>query len=123
MLRPPAILCIGRNYAEHAAEMGGSALEQPMVFMKNPACVAGAEAEIVIPAICREHGPQVDFEGELAVEIGRECRDVPEGRALEVVGAYRVANDVSGTGCRCRRSACTEPRTTTPSDGWIPSWR
>lgn len=95
MLRPPAILCIGRNYAEHAAEMGGSALEQPMVFMKNPACVAGAEAEIVIPAICREHGPQVDFEGELAVEIGRECRDVPEGRALEVVGAYRVANDVS----------------------------
>jgi 2-keto-4-pentenoate hydratase/2-oxohepta-3-ene-1,7-dioic acid hydratase in catechol pathway len=92
---PPAILCIGRNYADHASEMGGSLPERPMVFMKNPASVAGPADDIVIPAVCNQGGPQVDFEGELAVIIGRDCRDVPEGDALSVVGAYAAANDVS----------------------------
>ncbi|MBM4113406.1 MAG: 5-carboxymethyl-2-hydroxymuconate isomerase, partial [Phycisphaerae bacterium] len=66
MTPPPAILCIGRNYAEHAAEMGAAASSRPMVFMKNPAAVCGESDEIVIPSICDEHGPQVDWEGELA---------------------------------------------------------
>ena len=63
--------------------------------MKNPASVIRDGDAIEIPPICREHGPQVDFEGELAVEIGRDCRDVPEADALRVVRAYRAANDVS----------------------------
>lgn len=92
---PPAILCIGRNYAEHAAEMGAVTGQRPMVFMKNPASVCGATDAIVIPPICAEHGPQVDFEGELAVEIGRMARDVPEAQAISFVAGYRVANDVS----------------------------
>ena len=95
MTPPPAILCIGRNYAEHAAEMGAAASSRPMVFMKNPAAVCGESDEIVIPSICDEHGPQVDWEGELAVEIGRAARDVPESQALSFVAGYRVANDVS----------------------------
>jgi len=49
----------------------------------------------VIPTICREHGPQVDFEGELAVVVGEGCVDVPESRALDFVAGYAVANDVS----------------------------
>ena len=92
---PPAILCIGRNYADHASEMGGQLPERPMVFMKNPASVTGAENDIVIPAVCAQGGPQVDFEGELAVIIGRDCSDVPLSDALSVVGGYAVANDVS----------------------------
>jgi len=92
---PPAILAIGRNYADHAAEMGGKTDERPLVFMKNPAAACGNGDVIAIPPICREHGPQVDYEGELAVEIARDCRDVPEERALDVVAGYRVANDVS----------------------------
>ena len=92
---PPAILAIGRNYAEHAKEMGGSVDPNPIIFMKNPASVIRDGDAIEIPPICREHGPQVDFEGELAVEIGRDCRDVPEADALRVVRAYRAANDVS----------------------------
>jgi 2-keto-4-pentenoate hydratase/2-oxohepta-3-ene-1,7-dioic acid hydratase in catechol pathway len=92
---PPAILAIGRNYADHAAEMGGKTDERPMVFMKNPASVCRNGDEIVIPPICREHGPQVDYEGELAIEIGRNCRDVSEADALTVIAGYRVANDVS----------------------------
>jgi 2-keto-4-pentenoate hydratase/2-oxohepta-3-ene-1,7-dioic acid hydratase in catechol pathway len=92
---PPAILCIGRNYADHASEMGGALPERPMVFMKNPASVAGPSDDIQIPLACSQGGPQVDFEGELAVIIGRDCRDVAERDALAVVGAYAAANDVS----------------------------
>jgi len=93
--RPPAVLCIGRNYADHAAEMGAEPLEHPIVFMKNPASVVGDGDPIVIPSICDHPRAQVDFEGELAVIIERDCRDVPEDRALDVAGGYAAANDVS----------------------------
>ncbi len=92
---PPAILAIGRNYGDHAAEMGGVTDPHPMLFMKNPASVARSGDVIRLPSICREHGPQVDYEGELCVEIGRDCRDVSEADALRFVRGYRVANDVS----------------------------
>ena len=92
---PPAIIAIGRNYADHAAEMGGKTDELPMVFMKNPASVCGDGDEIVIPPICRHGGPQVDFEGELAFEIARDCRDVAEADGRSVIAGYSVANDVS----------------------------
>ncbi len=95
MQRPTAILAIGRNYSDHAAEMGGVTDERPMVFMKNPASVVGNGDLIRIPRICREHGPQVDYEGELCVEIDRDCRDATEENALSFVRGYRVANDVS----------------------------
>ncbi|MFO0829005.1 MAG: fumarylacetoacetate hydrolase family protein [Phycisphaerales bacterium] len=94
--RPPCILAIGRNYAEHAAEMGASQqLGNPLVFMKTPTSVIGDGESIVIPPICKEHGPQVDWEGELAVIIGRDCRDVPKDQALSCVAGYACANDVS----------------------------
>jgi 2-keto-4-pentenoate hydratase/2-oxohepta-3-ene-1,7-dioic acid hydratase in catechol pathway len=92
---PPAILAIGRNYPEHAREMGGTVDPNPIIFLKNPASVIRDGDTIEIPPICRENGPQVDFEGELAIEIGRDCRDVAESDALAVIGAFRAANDVS----------------------------
>jgi 2-keto-4-pentenoate hydratase/2-oxohepta-3-ene-1,7-dioic acid hydratase in catechol pathway len=94
-LRPPAIIAIGRNYGDHAKELGNTVPQRPMVFFKNPAAVIGHGDPIVIPTICREGGPQVDFEGELAVILGCDCRDVPMERALECVRGYAVANDVS----------------------------
>ena len=92
---PPAIFGIGRNYADHAAEMKGAATDRPLVFMKNPASVIADGEPIIIPPICREGGDQVDFEGELAVRIGSDARDVPESHALRVIDAYAAANDVS----------------------------
>jgi 2-keto-4-pentenoate hydratase/2-oxohepta-3-ene-1,7-dioic acid hydratase in catechol pathway len=92
---PPAILAVGRNYADHAAELGAAAPERIMLFLKNPACACGDGVPIVIPPICDDHGPQVDFEGELAVVIGRTCRDVPEREALGAVRGYAAANDVT----------------------------
>jgi len=95
LAHPPAILAVGRNYADHAREMGGTIDPHPTVFMKNPAAVIGDGEAIEIPPICREHGPQVDFEGELAIVIGEACRDVPESDALDRIAGYAVANDVS----------------------------
>lgn len=97
--RPPCILAVGRNYAEHAAEMGGIPQEHPIIFMKNPAAVISSGEAIVIPRICGDLvatvGPQVDWEGELAVIIDRDARDVPRDRALSFVRGYAAANDVS----------------------------
>jgi 2-keto-4-pentenoate hydratase/2-oxohepta-3-ene-1,7-dioic acid hydratase in catechol pathway len=95
MERPPAIFGIGRNYVDHAAEMNGEVPQRPVVFMKNPASVIGHGESIIIPRICDEPQEQVDYEGELAVILGRDCRDVEEGEALEYVAGYAVANDVS----------------------------
>ena len=97
------IIGIGRNYADHAAEMGGDVPERPMYFTKNPASACLAGDTIRIPAICRDEstgGPeQVDFEAELAVIIGQRCRDVPEDRALEVVlGVTCLLEGPPGTG-------------------------
>ncbi len=95
MTYPPAILAIGRNYAEHAAEMGGDIPERPMVFMKNPAAVIGSDEPIIIPKICDEPHEQVDYEGELALIIARDCRDVSRPDAMSYIGSYAIANDVS----------------------------
>lgn len=92
---PPAIICVGRNYAAHAAEMKGDLPDHPTIFMKNPAALCGNGDAIVIPPICLEHGPQVDYEGELAVILGADCRDVSRETALDHVAAYAVANDVT----------------------------
>tara|TARA_Y100000589_G_scaffold104192_1_gene98502 strand:+ start:14674 stop:15330 length:657 start_codon:yes stop_codon:yes gene_type:complete len=94
MKLPPAIWCVGRNYDAHAREMGDVPRERPTIFFKNPACVVGDGDEIVLPAICNEHGPQVDFEGELAVLLGRDLRDADESEVLDSV-SYAPANDVS----------------------------
>lgn len=95
MQRPPAIVAIGKNYLDHATEMGGKPPEHLMVFTKNPASVVGDGEAIRIPALCRTNGPQVDWEGELAVIIGRDCKDVSVEQALSFVSGYAVANDVS----------------------------
>lgn len=88
------ILAIGKNYAEHASEMGGSAPTRPVLFAKNIAALCLGGDEIVVPKICQDR-PQVDFEGELAVIIGRSARDVSHDEALKYVLGYAAANDVS----------------------------
>ncbi len=95
VVRPPAIWCVGRNYADHAAELGNERPERPMIFFKNPASVVGDGDEIVIPPVCEEHGPQVDWEGELALVIGRDARDLDPSSALDAISHYAAANDVT----------------------------
>jgi acylpyruvate hydrolase len=88
---PPKILCVGRNYAEHAREGGGAPPEIPIYFGRFPHSLLGPGEPFVLPAASE----QVDYEGELAVVIGRRGRDIPESRALEYVAGYTVFNDIS----------------------------
>ena len=90
-VRPSKILCVGRNYAEHAAELGHDVPAEPLIFMKPPSSLIGSGEAIVLPAISE----RVDFEGELAVVIGRRCRNVAEADAMGVIGGYTILNDVT----------------------------
>jgi 2-keto-4-pentenoate hydratase/2-oxohepta-3-ene-1,7-dioic acid hydratase in catechol pathway len=91
---PTNIFCIGLNYRKHAEETGAELPESPVVFMKPTSAVSHPGAPIPIPACC-VRGPEVDYEGELAVVIGKKGRNIPEDRALDHVLGYTVANDVS----------------------------
>lgn len=91
VLRPPAFLGIARNYGDHLREMGAERPTSQTWFAKLVTCVLGPGGAIEVPVA----SAQVDYEGELAVVIGRLCRHVPVDRALEVVAGYTVVNDVS----------------------------
>jgi 2-keto-4-pentenoate hydratase/2-oxohepta-3-ene-1,7-dioic acid hydratase in catechol pathway len=88
---PSKVVAIGKNYASHAAEMGGEVPESPLIFLKPSTSVIAHRDAIASPP----SSERVDFEGELAVVISRLCRDVPEERAMEVVLGYTCANDVT----------------------------
>lgn len=95
MQRPPVILGIGKNYADHAAELGSALPQHPVVFFKNPASVIASGEAIQLPPVVRTEALGVDYEGELAVILGSDARDVPEDQAREVIAAVTCANDVS----------------------------
>ena len=85
------VVAVGRNYAAHAAELGNEVPTTPLTFFKPNTSVIGPGDPIVHPRVSRE----VSFEGELAVVIGRICKEVPESRAADVIFGYTVANDVT----------------------------
>ena len=85
------IVAVGRNYREHAAEFGNEAPAEPLLFFKPNTSVIGPGDTIVRPT----QSEQTDFEGELAVVIGRIAKNVPVERALEYVFGYTISNDVS----------------------------
>jgi 2-keto-4-pentenoate hydratase/2-oxohepta-3-ene-1,7-dioic acid hydratase in catechol pathway len=89
--RPPSFLAIARNYAAHITELGHERPEFQTWFSKQPTCVIGPGAAIEVPRV----SSTVDYEGELGMVIGRQCRHVPAGHALEVVAGFTVVNDVS----------------------------
>jgi 2-keto-4-pentenoate hydratase/2-oxohepta-3-ene-1,7-dioic acid hydratase in catechol pathway len=85
------VVGVGKNYAEHAAEMGGQVPERPLLFLKPNTSVIGPDDPIVLP----RQSEEVHYEGELAVVIGRLCKDVPRERVPEVIVGYTCANDVT----------------------------
>lgn len=86
------VVCIGKNYHDHAAEMGGEAPAEPLMFLKPNTSVIGPNDVIVRPTSLSS---QTDYEGELAVVIGRIAKNVPAERAGEYIFGYTVANDVT----------------------------
>ncbi len=92
------VIGIGRNYAAHAAELGNEVPAEPLAFLKPNTSVIGPGDPIVLP----EQSQDVQFEGELAVVIGRICRHVPAARAAEVIFGYTCANDVTARDLQSR---------------------
>lgn len=85
------VVCVGRNYAAHAAEQGADVPEEPLIFLKPNTSVIGPGDPIFYP----DQSKDVHFEGELAVVIGRICRDISAADSHKVIFGYTVANDVT----------------------------
>ncbi len=100
ILRPGKVVALGRNYAAHAAEGGAEPPKFPMLFHKTHTSLNGHKRPIVIP----NGTEQVDFEAELAVIIGRTCKNVDEADAMDYVAGYAVANDVTARDWQRRTS-------------------
>jgi 2-keto-4-pentenoate hydratase/2-oxohepta-3-ene-1,7-dioic acid hydratase in catechol pathway len=88
---PSKIICVGRNYKEHAAEFGNPVPEEPLLFMKPPSSLVGPDDQVVYPALTR----RVDHEAELVVVIGRTTHRVSRAESWEAVGGYTCGNDVT----------------------------
>jgi len=87
--RPGKIICLGLNYAAHAAEGGNAAPEYPSFFMRGATSLIGHEAPLIRPKV----SGNLDFEAELAVIIGRRCRHLTDADALDAVAGYSCFND------------------------------
>jgi 2-keto-4-pentenoate hydratase/2-oxohepta-3-ene-1,7-dioic acid hydratase in catechol pathway len=89
---PSKIVCLGRNYREHAAELGNPVPPEPLIFLKPPSAVIGPEEPILLPAISQ----RVDYEGEIAVVIGRTCSQLDDAAAVApYIFGYTCLNDVT----------------------------
>lgn len=91
-IRPSKIVCVGRNYREHAAELGNKMPDEPLLFLKAPSAIIYSGDEIVLPGASQ----QVEHEGELGVVIGRIARNIPSDEdPLSYVLGYTCVNDVT----------------------------
>lgn len=115
---PGKIVCVGRNYAEHAREQNVDVPEIPILFMKPPSAVIGPGDSIILPP----QSSRVEHEGELAVVIGREGRWISANQALDYVLGYTVANDVTARDLQRRDGQWTRGKgfdTFCPLGPWV----
>ena len=116
---PSKIIAIGKNYAGHAREMGVEPPDEPLLFSKPSTSVIGPGDAIAYPKRLSE---RVDYEGELAVVIGRLCREVPENRVKDVIFGHTCANDVTARDLQQRDGQWTRAKgfdTFCPLGPWI----
>ncbi len=88
---PSKVVCVGLNYHDHAAELGLSVPEEPILFIKPPSAVIGHHGKIMYPRISK----RVDFEAELAIIIGKKCKNIAYERAYDVIAGFTCFNDIT----------------------------
>jgi 2-keto-4-pentenoate hydratase/2-oxohepta-3-ene-1,7-dioic acid hydratase in catechol pathway len=88
---PSKIVCVGRNYPEHAREFGNAVPAEPLIFLKPPSSLNAHRAPVLYPAL----SSRVDYEGELGLVIGRRARHIKAGEWAGYVAGYTVVNDVT----------------------------
>jgi 2-keto-4-pentenoate hydratase/2-oxohepta-3-ene-1,7-dioic acid hydratase in catechol pathway len=117
-VEPSKIVCVGRNYAAHAAELNNDLPEQPLIFLKPPSTIIGPHETILLPP----QSQKVEHEGELAVVIGKQSRWVAPEDALKNVLGYTVANDITARDLQRRDKQWTRGKgfdTFCPVGPWI----
>jgi 2-keto-4-pentenoate hydratase/2-oxohepta-3-ene-1,7-dioic acid hydratase in catechol pathway len=116
--QPSKIVCVGLNYVKHAQELKMPLPEEPILFLKPPSAVLAPGGHIVYPAC----SSQVDYEGELAVVIGKRCKNVPAREAESHILGYTCFNDVTARDLQRRDSQWTRAKsfdTFAPFGPWI----
>lgn len=112
------VVCIGKNYADHAAEMNSVVPDEPIIFLKPNTSVIGPLETIQWPRM----SDRIDFEGELAIVISRICKDVPKERYSDVIFGYTIANDVTARDLQSKDGQWTRAKgfdTFCPLGPWI----
>ena len=99
---PPNVLCIGLNYKSHAEESEMELPDHPLIFLKTTTAVTGPEMPILLPRMAPE---EVDYEGELAIVIGKSAKNVSAEDACDYIFGYTIANDVSARDCQLRQDS------------------
>ena len=89
--RPSKIVCVGRNYLEHAKELGNDVPSEPLIFLKPPSSLIDGGESIVLPP----QSQQVDYEGEIGLVIGKHLRNASEAEAIDAIVAVVAVNDVT----------------------------
>ncbi|MGW4199897.1 fumarylacetoacetate hydrolase family protein [Streptomyces sp. NPDC004726] len=115
---PNKVVAFGRNYAEHAAELGNAVPDEPFAFFKPSTSVIGHGDAIVYPSFSRE----LHHEAELAVVIGRMCREVPRERVKDVILGYTCANDITARDVQRREKQWARAKgfdTSCPLGPWV----
>jgi 2-keto-4-pentenoate hydratase/2-oxohepta-3-ene-1,7-dioic acid hydratase in catechol pathway len=115
---PSKIIAVGKNYAEHAAEMGSSIPKEPLLFLKPPTSVIATQTSILYPS----QSQQVDYEGELALVMGEKCANSSPAAALGKIWGYTIANDVTARDLQRQDSQWTRAKgfdTFCPLGPWI----
>ena len=104
--RPSKIVCVGRNYLEHARELGNDVPAEPLIFLKPPSSLIDGGESIVLPP----QSQQVEFEGEIGVVIGHRLRHVSEEDAVDGIAAVVAVNDVTARDLQRRDSQWTRAK-------------
>src|SRR5699024_9063272 len=108
------VVCVGRNYTDHAQEMGGDVPAEPLVFIKPNTSVIGPDEPIFYP----RQSTNVQFEGELAVVVGRICKELTAEDVPKVILGYTIANDVPPAICSAAITSGPGPKASTHSARW-----
>ncbi|NDC88135.1 MAG: fumarylacetoacetate hydrolase family protein [Bacteroidetes bacterium] len=104
-LQPAKIVCIGKNYAKHAAEMDSDVPEEPMIFLKPSSSLVDEKGSIVIPAMSAD----VHHEVELVVLVGKKGRHIPEQEAMSYIAGYAVGLDMTARDLQAKAKKAGAP--------------
>ncbi len=105
-VQPSKIICVGKNYAEHAKELNSNVPPEPLIFLKPNTSIIAPEEYIVLPPSSK----RVDYEGELAVVIKKKCKNVKKEEALDYILGYTCLNDVTARDIQQREGKFTRAK-------------